>query len=84
MAQALDLETNAIMFLQYINEFSAFCTSSVARMEDGTIIHDRNMDFAFPPLMRAILYEGRFYDGDEYKFHTVMFAGTNGVYTGMK
>jgi hypothetical protein len=47
-------------------------------------MHDRNMDFAFPPLMRAILYEGRFYKGDVYQFEAVMFAGTNGVFTGMK
>jgi hypothetical protein len=84
MAAALDLNTNALMFMQYVNEFSAFCTSSIVKQPDGTIIHDRNMDFAFPPLMRAILYEGRFYQGDEYKFEAVMFAGTNGVFTGMK
>lgn len=84
MAAALDLDTNALMFMQYVNEFSAFCTSSVVRQADGTIIHDRNMDFAFPPLMRAITYEGRFYKGDQYQFEAVMFAGTNGVFTGMK
>lgn len=84
MAIALDLDTNALMFMQYVNEFSAFCTSSIIRMEDGTIAHDRNMDFAFPPLMRAILYEAKFYRGDEYVFEAVMFAGTNGVFTGMK
>ena len=84
MAAALDLDTNALMFMQYVNEFSAFCTSSIVRMADGTIVHDRNMDFAFPALMRAILYEGRFYRGDEYVFEAVMFAGVNGVFTGMK
>lgn len=42
MAYALEIDTGIMMFMQYIYEFSAFCTSVVARRPDGTIIMDRN------------------------------------------
>jgi hypothetical protein len=84
MAYALEIDTPYIMFMQYVYEFSAFCTSSVVRMKNGTIVHDRNLDFAFSPVMRNITYIGRFMDGDKYLFDGVMFAGYNGVMTGMR
>lgn len=84
MAYYLEMDTGVMMFMQYIYEFSAFCTSVVARMKDGTIIHDRNQDYAFAPEMRNITYEAIFYDGDKYLFHSTGFAGYNGIMTGMK
>jgi N-acylethanolamine-hydrolysing acid amidase len=84
MAYALEIDTPYIMFMQYVYEFSAFCTSSVVRMKNGTIVHDRNLDFAFSPVMRNITYIGRFMDGDKYLFDGVMFGGYNGVMTGMR
>lgn len=53
-------------------------------MKDGTIIHDRNLDFAFAPEMRNITYQGVFYQGDEYLFDSTIFAGYNGVMTGTR
>lgn len=49
MAYSLGIDTSAMMFMQYLYEFTAFCTSTVVRMEDGSIVHNRNLDFAFAP-----------------------------------
>lgn len=84
MAYALGIDTPFIMFMQYVYEFSAFCTSSVVRMADGTIVHDRNLDFAFADVMRNITYIAKFTKGDEYLFDATMFAGYNGVMTGIR
>ena len=51
-------------------------------MKDGTIVHDRNLDFAFAPAMRNMTFIGKFYKGDEYLFDSTMFAGYNGMHTG--
>ena len=64
MSTYLEIDTATLMFMQYVYEFSAFCTSSVARLKDGTIIHDRNLDFAFAEKMRTITFVGQVYKGD--------------------
>ena len=53
-------------------------------MQDGTVIHDRNLDFAFADVMRNITFEARFMRGDKHIFDATMFAGLNGVFTGIK
>ena len=52
----MELDVATMMFMQYVYEFTAFCTSSVIRMKDGTVVHDRNLDFAFAAKMRNITY----------------------------
>ena len=42
------------------------------------------MDFGLTELIRKVVYVAKFVRGQEYLFDAVMFAGTNGVYTGMK
>ena len=68
MAYSLEMDTGIMMFMQYIYEFGAFCTSVVARLKDQTIVHDRNLDFPFAPEMRNVTYIGKFYKGNEYLF----------------
>lgn len=53
-------------------------------MGDGTLVHGRNLDFAFPDVMRNITFIARFMDGDDYLFDSVMFAGYNSVLTAEK
>jgi hypothetical protein len=53
-------------------------------MKDGTIVHDRNLDFAFAEIMRNVTYVAKFMKGDEYLYDAMMFAGYNGVMTGIK
>mmetsp|Transcript_12424 Transcript_12424/g.9030 ORF Transcript_12424/g.9030 Transcript_12424/m.9030 type:complete len:105 (-) Transcript_12424:465-779(-) len=76
MSQALELN--------YLYELQAFCTSIVTRENDGTIIHSRNLDFAFSDHMRAITYIAHFKKDGEEIFESVMFAGLIGVFTGIR
>ena len=64
MAYNAEVDTGTMMFMQYVYEFTAFCSSSIIRLPDGTIAHDRNLDFAFAPLMRKITFVGQLYHGD--------------------
>ena len=79
IAKNTEVDLGIVMFLQYMFEFTNFCTSTIVKTADGTIIHDRNLDFAFAPLMRNITFVGVFYKGDEYLFDSTIFAGYNGV-----
>ena len=84
MAQAIGVSTNSLLLAQYINEFSAFCTSVVAYNADNTVFHGRNMDFLFETTMRNITYQGEFYRNGSYLFTAVMYSGLNGVHTGWR
>jgi N-acylethanolamine-hydrolysing acid amidase len=84
IATALGLDAPTLLMAQYVYEFSAFCTSVVAYDANGTIIHDRNLDFLFADAMRNITYEAHFMQNGEKLFTAVMFAGMNGVMTGHK
>jgi hypothetical protein len=72
------------MAMNYIYEYGAWCTSIVARQEDGTIIHGRNLDFPLTPFLRNMTYKAEFYDGEHYRYEAMMFAGHMGVFTGFK
>ena len=80
----MDVDTPFVIFLQYAYEFSAFCTSAVIRTLDGTIIHNRNLDFADAQVMTKITYVAKFMNGEEELFEGTMFAGYNAVITGIK
>jgi len=72
------------MAINYIYEYDAFCTSIVARLTDGTIIHGRDLDFDLTDQIRKVTYHAEFYDGEHYKYSANMFAGHVGVFTGVK
>ncbi len=82
MGPALGLDSSVLLMAQYVYEFSAFCTSVIAYDNEGTIIHNRNLDFAFAPTMRNITYEAHFMKNGSLNYKAVMFAGMNGVMTG--
>lgn len=84
MAEIANIDTHLAVMLNYVYEFDSFCTSIVARLSDGTIIHQRNLDFYFPENTRNITYIAKFYRGDRYLFDAVMFGGLISTYTGYK
>lgn len=69
-------------------EISDACTSIVAEMDDGTMIHGRNMDFSIGgPLtntLRDVTIELYAYQGNELKFISTTFVGFVGVLSGQK
>lgn len=60
MSPGLGIDPKMLLLTQYAYEFSAFCTSVLAYDSNGTIIHGRNLDFAFAPAMRNVTYEAVF------------------------
>lgn len=80
-----DLDMPRAVLLNQVYELGAWCTSIVAKQADGTIIHSRNLDYNHAAdEMRNITYRAKFIQNGKYSFDAVMFAGTLGVYTGMK
>lgn len=82
MGPALGLDPKLLLLAQYAYEFSAFCTSVIAYDKNGTIIHGRNLDFAFADNMHNMTYEAVFMKDGQELYRAVMFAGINGVMTG--
>ena len=73
-----------VLLINSLYELESWCTSIIVRMENGTIIHSRNLDFDMPETMKYVTYNARFVHGNKTSFDAVMFAGVVGVYTGMK
>ena len=79
-----DVTIGKILLMNSLYELESWCTSVIVRMNNGTIIHSRNLDFDLPDLMRMISYNAHFVHGGSPSFDAVMFGGTVGVYTGIK
>ena len=47
IAYALAIPKGVVVGLNYLYEYVTFCSSAIIRMQDGTIVHNRNLDFAF-------------------------------------
>jgi hypothetical protein len=75
--------TQAIM-ANSLYEMMAWCTSVIARQEDGTVIFSRNLDFQHRDLMKKVAYNAQFVHGSKPAFTATMFAGDVGVWTGVK
>jgi penicillin V acylase-like amidase (Ntn superfamily) len=67
-----------------IVDFYSFCTSIVARMENGSIIHARNLDFSFPDTMSKLVYKALYKKNGIIIAEAPSIAGYIGAYTGLK
>lgn len=72
------------MLVNTLYELEAYCTGVIARDLKANVLHGRVMDFDFSDDMRKGTYNARFVKGGKPVFDAVMFAGTVGVYTGVK
>ena len=84
LAQKIGLETYQTFFVNSIVDFSSFCTSIVARMENGTIIHARNLDFDFPDVLDKLVYLALYKVNGEIVAEAPSIAGYIGSYTGLR
>ena len=83
LAEIIGLEVSETLILNVIVDFTSYCTSIVARMTNGTIIHARNLDFGFPEVLHKLVYKGL------YKKNGKIVAEAPsiweiGAYTGLK
>ena len=66
-------------------ELSAHCTSIIARKNDGSIIHGRNMDYRFlADHLRNMTMQVSFQKGNQTVYDAMMFVGYVGVLTAVK
>ena len=45
VSEALGIDMLTPIIISYFTEIQAFCTSTVARLNNGTLIHLRNLDY---------------------------------------
>jgi penicillin V acylase-like amidase (Ntn superfamily) len=67
-----------------ITEYSTYCTSIVARSDQGQISHVRNLDFAATDLMKQLVYEAVLVKDGQVKAQAPCIAGYYGAFTGHK
>ena len=61
IADATEIDLEKILSLNFIIEVTSYCTSIIARTIEGTIIHERNVDFFNVKALRDGTYVARFY-----------------------
>jgi penicillin V acylase-like amidase (Ntn superfamily) len=83
LADILELEVDQTLLVNSIVDFSAWCTSIVARMANGTVIHARNLDFDFPSIMSTLVYRAILKKDGRIVGEAVAIAGYIGFYTGI-
>ncbi len=84
LAKITNLPVWQTLLVNSIVDFSSFCTSIVARMENGTIIHARNLDFDFPDMMQHLVYKAYIKKNGFIVGEAPAIAGYIGFYTGIK
>lgn len=61
IADASGASLDAVVIANIIYELATYCTSLIFRTTNDTLVHVRNLDFAFPDKTRAITYKAQFY-----------------------
>jgi hypothetical protein len=84
LASIIGMETHQTLLVNSIVDFSSFCTSIVARMSNGTIVHARNLDFDFPSIMSKLVYKAIYVKNNTVIAEAPGIAGYLGAYTGLK
>lgn len=97
IAKALDLPLGDILACNIFYELEKMCTSIILRDPEGYVYHARNMDLGawmgwdtknntwkLAELLRPITVNVEFQSKGQTLYKTVQFAGTVGVFTGVK
>lgn len=82
LASIIGMETHETLLVNSIVDFSSWCTSVVARMENGTVVHARNLDFDYPSMMVKLVYKALIKKGGRIVAEAAAIAGYIGFYTG--
>lgn len=84
LAKIVGIETYEALLVNSVVDFSSFCTSIVAKMPNGTIIHARNLDFDFPSIMSKLVFKAIYTKNGTVIAEVPSIAGYIGAYTGLK
>jgi N-acylethanolamine-hydrolysing acid amidase len=83
LALAVNITYNQAVFLNFMYEWNAHCTSIVARLANGTVIHGRNLDYSSSSFLRETTVQIHVYHGTQKLYTSVGFAWYLGVGTGI-
>jgi len=83
-AAFLDVSYNEVAIMQFLYELLNGCTSIIYRQANDTLVHGRNLDFDFAPLLREMVINVDFYRGTEYVYTATTFPCYFGVISGSK
>lgn len=72
------------LLVNSVVDITSFCTSVVARMEQGTLIHGRNLDFDFPAVLQQLTYRAFLKVNEQIVGEAICHAGYIGVYTAVR
>lgn len=84
LAVVAGLPVGDAALLNVLYELTAFCTSIVARNDEGKIFHVRNLDYHFNALLHNITIEVQFQRGGKTVYTGTTFAGFVGLMTGQR
>ena len=84
IAKLFNVTEHEMFIYQLMYELRASCTSLVAVAADGTIIHGRNLDYAFGEYLTLLHYVGIFTIGGKEVYRAPLHAGSIGLNTGVK
>jgi len=82
IARCINATLDDVVFLNLFYEFSAACTSIVAKDSTGRIIHGRNLDFDFQEALAPMVVNINYYKNGKLLFKSTGFAGLVILLTG--
>jgi hypothetical protein len=83
LANTVDITYEQAVFLNFMYEYNAYCTSIVVKLMNGTVIHGRNLDYESSPFLSQTTVEIHVWKGTQYLYTSVGFAWYLGVGTGI-
>lgn len=84
LALTVNITYDQAVFLNFMYEWNAYCTSIVVRLTNGTVIHGRNLDYMSSDFLSETTVQIDVYDKNEYLYTSIGFAWYLGVGTGIK
>ena len=83
-ANFVGFDFNTVAVMQFLYEYENGCTSIVYRHANNTIVHGRNLDFPFAPLLRQMVINIDFVRGGNYMYSATTFPCYFGIISGSK
>lgn len=83
LASTVNITYNEAVFLNFMYEWNAYCTSIIVRLLDDSVIHGRNLDYMSSDFLSETTVEIKVFKGPQYLYTSIGFAWYLGVGTGI-
>nr|DBA28762.1 TPA: hypothetical protein GDO54_009065 [Pyxicephalus adspersus] len=82
IARTLGFNVGYVLALNLVYEATAYCTSIIAQDTKGNIYHGRNLDYAFPDILKNLTLDLDFIQNGKIVYTGTTFLGYVGLWTG--